>query len=789
MTSTSLTPANLRAALPDMSSQVILAGLDAPVEVYRDRYGIPHVRTQSVNDAFFAQGFVTAQDRLWHMDCDRHRAYGRWAELAGPAGLEQDLTMRRFRLKASAQVDYEAVDQETRAMLDAYSAGVNAFISSTQRLPVEYRLLTATPEPWQPWDCLAVFKVRHILMGVFESKLWRARLVNHLGPEKAAKLGYGYQRGHVLTIPPGTDYDGPPVSALEELSKGVEAINWLKESDAGSNGWVLAGNRTASGKPLLAGDPHRGLDTPNVYYQNHVACPDFDVVGLSFPGLPGFPHFGHNDSVAWCITHTGADYQDLFVERFQEGDPLRYEFKGQWLQAQVHHETVRARGAAPVRMDVTVTHHGPIIAGDPSKGFGLAFRYTATAEPNTWAEALLTMLRVKSADDLEGAMLPWVDPCNNLLFADVQGNIGYRTRGQLPTRSGANAWLPVPGWTGEHEWTGVVPFQEMPRVRNPETGYIVTANNRVVGEEYPHYIALEYAPGFRARRITDRLLALDKARVEDMAPIHGDKTSIPAQAFARLLQRVNPLDEASAKAKDLLVRWDGVIERDDVEPTIYNAFRDNMVRIVLEHIMGSLAKEAIESQGRGGPVHMARLKSRFHTMIQEDDRSLMPPGLDWDTLMANSLSSAVANLRSDLGEDMKGWQWGKVHHTQPQHTLSPSFPHLAHLLNPPSVPMGGDADTPQAGGYSAAQPFTMTGMSVARYAFDLGDWNNSAWVVPLGASGYPGSPHYADQAPVWAEVQLIPMLYDWKRIAQEAASRQELTPMGSIAGNKKARRT
>ena len=776
MATTDLTSEDLKEALPNTSSPVDLAGLDAPVEIHRDSCGIPHLRAESVHDAFFAQGFATAQDRLWHMDCDRHRAYGRWAEVAGQAGLEQDLMMRRFWLGATAMADYQVLNQETQVMLDSYAAGVNAFISSTKRLPVEYRLIGTKPEPWEPWDSLAVFKVRHILMGVFESKLWRARLVNHLGPEKAAALLPGYQEGHLLIAPPGASYAGPVVGGLEELRKGLESVNWMSTSDAGSNNWVIAGSRTASGKPLLAGDPHRALDTPNVYYQNHVSCPQFDVVGLSFPGVPGFPHFGHNEHVAWCVTHAGADYQDLYVERFQEGDPTRYQFRGQWLEAQVHHETIKVRGGEPMHVDVTVTHHGPVIAGDPVKGYGIAFRYTATAEPNTCAEALPAMLRARSADDLEESMRPWVDPCNNFLFADVQGNIGYLTRGQLPVRSRANAWLPVPGWTGEHEWNGVVPFEQMPRVRNPEGGYIVTANNRIVGDEYPHYIALDYAPEFRARRVTDRLLTINQARVDDMAAIHVESTSIPGRAFSRLLAGVEPLDEKSAEAKDRLTRWDGVIQRDGAEPTIYNAFRDRLVSLVLEPMLGPLAEEALKGTGRGGPAHVAHLKSRIHTMIQENDGSLLPGGADWNSLMRRALSEAVANLQRNLGEDMDGWQWGRLHHTKPQHTLSPSFPHLAAMLDPPSVPMGGDGDTPQAGGYSMARPFIMTGMSVARYVFDLGDWDNSRWVTPLGASGHPGSPHYADQVPVWEEVKLIPMLYDWKRIAQEAESSQELNP-------------
>ena len=774
MTITHLTNEDLTASLPDTSSARNLDGLDATVEVYRDNYGIPHVLAKTIHDAFFTQGFVTVQDRLWHMDYDRHRAYGRWAEFAGPVGLEQDILMRRFRLGASAVADFHQLNIETREMLEAYAAGVNAFIKSTSALPVEYQLVNAQPESWQPWDSLAVFKVRHIFMGVFESKMWRARLVNVLGPDIAAKLLPGYQQGQLLIVSPGAEYLGSQSEALEQLSRGAEAVNWLKEADAGSNNWVLAGSRTDSGKPLLAGDPHRALDTPNVYYQNHIAGPDFDVIGLSFPGVPGFPHFGHNNFVAWCVTHTSADYQDLFVERFQNGSSLQYQFKGDWLPAESYHETIQVRDADSVHLDVTVTHHGSVIVGEPAKGFGIAFRYTATAEANKWAEALLTMLRAKSADELEESMRVWVDPCNNFLFADVHGNIGYRTRGQLPVRSKANAWLPVPGWTGEHEWDGIVPFEEMPSIRNPDAGYIVTANNRVVGEEYPHYIALDFAPGFRAQRITDRLLALSKARVGDMAAVHADQTSIPGKAFAQLISRVTPLDKGSTEAIARLAGWNGVIDTEAVEPTIYHALHDRLVSNVLTPILGPLANDGLRSQGRGGPAHVTRLKSRSHTMIQEDDCSLLPPGSNWNTIIAKALSEAVAQLRESLGEDMDNWQWGKSHHTKPQHTLSPSFPHLAHLMNPPQISMPGDGDTPQAGSYSQSEPFIMTGMSVARYVFDLNDWDESRWVVPLGASGHPGSPHYADQAPVWAEVQLIPMSFDLTLIAGNAESHQRL---------------
>ena len=499
-----ITTEDLKQALPNVTGKVSLKGLGASVEVYRDGYGIPHIKAATERDAFFAQGFVTAQDRLWHMEYDRRRGMGRWAEVVGPQALEQDKLMRRFRLEASARADYGAVSERTRKMFDAYAEGVNALIATTESLPVEYHIAGISPEPWQPWDGLVAYKVRHILMGVFESKIWRAQAVQKLGPEKAASLIPGYEPGQLVILPPGEDYDGPLGNCLEELRDGAAALSYM--AAGGSNSWVLSGSRTASGKPILAGDSHRALDTPNVYYQNHVTCPEFDVVGLSFPGVPGFPHFGHNAWVSWCVTHLGADYQDLYIERFKSDDPEYYLYRGQWLRVETHRETIKVRGEDDVAITVPVTRHGPVISGSPEKGSGVAFKYTATEGPSDWPDSLWKMLLAQDSNQLIESMRQWVDPCNNFVIADVHGNIGYLSRGRIPVRSVANAWLPVPGWTGEHEWQGDIPFEELPVSVNPEQGYIVTANNKPVGDDYPYYISVDFTPGFRAQRVTDALL-------------------------------------------------------------------------------------------------------------------------------------------------------------------------------------------------------------------------------------------------------------------------------------------
>ena len=775
----------LQGALPRVTGTVRLAGLNGKVEIYRDRWGIPHAKASNLADAFFAQGFFTAQDRLWQMEYDRRRGAGRWAEVVGDGAVDQDVLMRRFRLADSAKEDYRSTAGDTRLMFDAYAQGVNAFIQTTESLPVEYGISGISPEPWEPWDGLVVYKVRHILMGVFESKIWRAQVVRKLGPEKTAMIFPGYEPGHLLILPPGEAYRGALDDGLEELSRGAASLNYLHESDLGSNSFALAGDRTESGMPVLAGDSHRALDTPNVYYQNHVTCPDFDVVGLSFAGLPGFPHFGHNAHVAWSVTHTWADYQDLYIERFNPDHPEQYLYQGDWLPAQVYDETIKVKGGESRDIKSVVTHHGPLIAGQPEAGSGLSFKYTATEGPESgapaWTKTLLTMLRSGDASELVESMRDWIDPVNNFLVADVKGAFGYLCRGRIPIRSMDNAWLPAPGWTGEHEWQGYIPFEEMPRSLDPESGYVATANNRPVGDDYPYYIALDFTPGFRAERVTRRLLSLDRPSAADMAEVHREMVSAPARAYLGFLQDVTPESPEAARAKAKLLGWDCRMDAAAVEPTIYSAFRDALLKDVLEGYLGpELAQASWKPEGRGLGLFLGRLKARLIVLIASDDRRMLAPGETWQGLMSRALTRAVAELAARLGGDMdsgiEAWQWGRVHLAKPTHTLSASRPDLAELLDPPPIPSSGDGDTPLAGGYAAANFATVTSLSVARYSYDTANWDNSLWVVPLGASGHPGSPHYHDQSESWRKVEMVPMEYDWAGIADNSETQQRLEP-------------
>jgi penicillin amidase len=780
--------ARLRAAVPDVTRPVAVPALAARAEVWRDREGVPHVRAASLRNAFVAQGFVHAQDRLWHMEYDRRRAAGRWAEYVGASGVPDDALMRRLRLAACARSEYDALNGETRAMLDAYAAGVNAFIQTQgadHQLPIEFQLLEARPEPWEPWQSLAVFKVRHAMMGTWQLKAWRAQLVRHLGVDRAARLCPGTPANPVLIVPPGLAADGPAFDMLGDLAQDSVVPASLIDWETGSNNWAVAGHRTASGKPLVAGDPHRPLDVPNVYYQNHVACPELDAIGFSFPGVPGFPHFGHTQSVAWCVTHAQADYQDLYVERFHPDDARRYEYRGEWHEAATSRETIRVRNGEPVTIDVTVTRHGPIVLGDPRRGHAVAIRYTGTEAPNATAETLLPMLRARSADEFETAARRWVDPVQNLVFADnrgASGAIGYRTRGHVPVRARANAWLPVPGWDGRHEWEGTVAFEAMPALRDPPEGLIVTANSRIVGAEYPHHLGLDYGADFRTRRLWERLLPLARATAADMAAIHADRVSIAARelvasldGLAEALRQATAPDPAVSGALGELLAWDAEMDAERVAPTIYAAFRERLLRELMAPLLGPLAAEAFAGAPRGAVGHMARLRSLLAGWIRQDDRAFLPPGMNWPAMLARALTGAVAEL-GRLAPREDGRRWGQLHATGPRHPLSAMFPDWADVLDPPSVSMGGDGDTVQQAGFFGGAGYGVTVLSVSRYVFDLGDWDRSGWIVPLGASGHAGSPHYGDQLPTWSATRLVPMRYDWTRIREEAATHQTLEP-------------
>lgn len=749
-----------RSAYGEQMHDVQVEGLDDVVVIERDAWGIPSVRASSVRDAFFGQGYVQAQDRLGQLEYDRRRAYGRWAEVVGRSALGFDVFARRCRLGDAARREHDALDEDSRATLSAFAAGVNASLAQLDELPPDLALVDVRPDAWEPWDCCAVFLVRHVAFANWQKKLWRGRLIATLGVEAVAELEGVDARETPLIVPPGDLWRSGAV-VHDDLQPVLEASALMADAAQGSNAWAIGGARTKSGRPLLAGDPHRMVEVPGVYYQCRLACPEFDAAGLAFVGVPGFPHFGQTEHVAWCVTNANGDYQDLYVERFRGASPFEYDAGDGWLTADARSETVAIRDSEPVTVDCLETRHGPVVFGDPAHGHAVALRSTALVEPSTGLSVLARMLSVRSVDDLDEVMRAWVDPANNFVSADGGGNISYRSIGRIPVRSQANAWGPVPGWEHEHEWTGYVPYEEMPRLRNPDGDLIITANQRIVGDDYPHYLGLDYALPYRAERIHARLDDAKDLGASDMPTVHRDRRSLGAEVWVDAFGALEGADDYERRALAVLREWDRDMDADSAGAAVYVAARDAVGRVIAHNraLAPLRAPMAGEPSNTFTPLEL-RLWPMLTALLATANTRLLPNGRDWPDVLAAGLSDGVGVLRTALGDDISSWRWGALHVCAPSHPLGFAEPAWAGRLNPPGVEMGGEWDTVFSAAHPAGFGFGVTTASVARYVFDLADRAASGWVVPLGASGDPDSPHYADQQPSWSAGELLPIFTD-----------------------------
>ncbi|MDP9371824.1 MAG: penicillin acylase family protein, partial [Chloroflexota bacterium] len=576
--------ASLRRPLPRLAGELTLPGLAAPVEVIRDRWGVPHLYARGNADLFMAQGFVHAQERLWQMELQRRTGRGQLAEIFGPVALESDRFLRTLGFGRIAEREADALAGETREAVEAYVRGVNAFIAAGgSRLPVEFTILRFRPRPWEPADVLAWGKIMALnLSGNWTTEVLRARIVAAVGVERAAELDPAYPDDHPLTIPGGVRYRpdlGADALDAEEATRPFAGGGDI--GPQGSNAWVVGGARAAGGRPLLANDPHLALQMPSLWYENHLTGGDYEVAGTSIPGSPGVV-IGHNARVAWGVTNGMNDVQDLYIERFDPADPTgtRYEFRGAWERAEVVREEIAVRGRPAETLEVRVTRHGPVISplipptgadGDgATRDQALALRWTAL-EPGRLLQSVLAIDRARDWASFRAALADWTVPPQNFVYADVDGHFGYALGGDLPVRARGDGRLPVPGWTGEWEWTGIIPHDELPHALDPAAGYVVTANNRIVApEEAPHMHA-EWASGYRAARIHELIGATPLHDAASFGRIHRDLRSLPGLAFAALARegRLPAADAVERAARDALAAWDGDLIADSTAGLIY----------------------------------------------------------------------------------------------------------------------------------------------------------------------------------------------------------------------------
>ncbi|MGH3281619.1 MAG: penicillin acylase family protein, partial [Trebonia sp.] len=535
--------------------------------ITRDEYGVPQVRGETSADAWAGMGYACATDRLFQMEYDRRRACGRWAEVEGPTALGPDVLARRLGLAAAARRAIDVMSPRLAAAFGAYADGVNqAIADGAAPLPARHAV-----EPWQAWQSVAAYLVRHVHMGQWQHKLANAVLLARAGAEAFERLQTRPTAGSPVAVPPDGRLTHAVTSLLDEAVSDIEGhLGFLAEVEPGSNAWAVSGRRTAHGGAVICNDSHRALDTPNVYWQCRVTGPDFDVTGATFPGLPGFPHFGYNGSVAWAITHADADTQDLYLERFAG---TRYLTPEGWAEAEVRQERINVRGGAPVTIAAWATRHGPIVHGRPEDGWGLALQWTGTHRPNRGFECLLPMLTAQTVADLASAQDGWVEPVNNLVCADTSGDIAYQCRGELPVRSSdGGRRLPVPGWEGACEWTGTVPFAALPAVRDPEAGFVMTANNAITDGSEP-YISYTFTQPWRAERLRSLLAGTGTLSADELAGIQADTVSLQARGWGRLLADLGPFDDEDAEsARTLLAGFDGDLALESGPALLYACF-------------------------------------------------------------------------------------------------------------------------------------------------------------------------------------------------------------------------
>lgn len=776
----------VRRAWPQIDGEVQVAGLSAPVQVIRDKWGVPHLYAQNEIDLFFAQGYVHAQDRLWQMEISRRTASGRLSEFLGRRGLNTDYFMRVFGMRRGAEKDWALMDEESQALLTAYSDGINAFIETHRNsLPVQFTLMGVDPEPWSPIDSLAWGKVlTYSLSGNYRLELLRAQMIAALGEDVTQQLLPPYGDQMPLIVPAGVQgYNSLKNARFTKLDE-VDAFLGTEPGPVwGSNDWVVSGSRTDTGKPLLANDTHLGLNMPSTWYENGLHGGRFDSVGFTFPGVPGVV-LGHNARIAWGASNVNPDIQDLYIEKLNDlQNPTQYEFEGQWLDLQIITETIVIRGQQPLDAPVYITQHGPIVNDvvDDTIGQPLALRWGAL-EGSTLMKAILKINLASNWDEFREALRYWDAPSQNFVYADVDGNIGYQTPGRIPIRpAGDQGLVPMPGWTGENEWQGFIPFDDLPSILNPSTGFLASANNKIVSDDYPYSLTYDWDPGYRAKRITDLLAADDHVTFDDMQTIQADTYSLAAEAIAPYLLAIQPEGDLQTQALDLVRNWDKRYEIDRAGASVYQVWYWFLLKDTLDDNLGQdvADKYLVGQYERHGTFQLPMM---IKLMAQPDhpwfDDTTTPQVETRDDIVRRSLADALDWLSQRYGNDPTKWTWGRLHTINfvevplGQSGIAP----LEWIFNSGAIAARGDNFTIDAGSFRYSNPFVMVHGASERDVIDLGDLSNSVMIQTTGQSGLPFHPHRQDFISMWQNVEYHPMFFDRADIEANAEGTLTLTP-------------
>jgi penicillin amidase len=787
------------AATPQTSYAV--PGLAAPGEILVDRWGIPHLYASSQPDVFFLQGFNAARDRLWQIDLWRRRGLGRLSAAFGPSYLEQDRAARLFLYRGDIAAEWRAYADDAEAIAGAFTAGVNAYVELVERgevpLPVEFATLGYAPERWAPED---VVRIRsHGLVDNVASEVARALVLRDFGGE-AEGLRRRLEPPWEFQVPDGLDLGVIPDGVLDVYDLATQAVEFSAEANAarlagaaaasararrlgsiGSNNWAISGTRTASGRPILANDPHRTQGVPSLRYLAHLVAPGLDVIGAGEPALPGIS-IGHNESVAFGLTIFAIDQEDLYVYETRPGSPQEYRYGDGWETMRVVQEAVPVRGAADETVTLRFTRHGPVVAADEQKRSAFAVR-SVWFEPGTSAYfASIAYMRAGNWDEFVAGLRRWGAPGENQVYADRSGHIGWKPCGLTPVRPNWDGLLPVPG-DGRYEWAGFLDPDELPVEFDPQRGWVATANAENLPDDYPYRerkIGFEWAAPFRLQRIVSVLRRRRRSSLADSRRLQVDHRSIPATRVVPLLAGLAPQDPRLARAIALLGDWDYELSPGSAAAALFEVWNSiELPRALLRAALGS--EDAVDAVWPGDPVVLLALLER------PDDRLGAQPRETRDRVLAESLGRAVARTEELLGPDWSRWAWGRLHVARFEHPLSPVVgPELERKLNVGPVPVGGGGETVGDTGYSTGPPpddveglrewFRVASGASFRQLIDVGGWDRSETINNPGQSGDPDSPHYRDLIELWAAGRTVPMLYSRRRVERAAERRIVLQP-------------
>lgn len=746
-----------RDALSPINGKLVVTGLQEPVDVLRDRWGVPHIYARNQHDLFFAQGFVVAQDRLFQMELWKRTGQGRLAEVLGPSAVQRDINARLLRYRGDMNAEYESYSPDTRAILRAFTDGINAEIRSLTAkgrpgLPIEFQLAGFAPEPWKPEDCLNRMAAFSMTGNAF-SELRDAELITKFGAERASAL-LNLDPKVKLDPAAGLDFTGLNPSLLHSLVGSDVRVEFPSDAAQGSNNWTISGSLTSTGKPILANDPHRVMAVPSLRYIVHLVAPGWNVIGAGEPGLPGVA-VGHNQQIAWGFTIFGLDQQDLYLEELNPRDPLQYKTETGWARMRVEHEKIVVKGAPSVAVELRFTRHGPVLWEDGKRA--LALRWVG-ADPGTAGYlGSLAVDRATNWDEFEQAMQRWKVPSENIVYADRAGNIGEHSTGSAPLRKNWTGLLPVPG-AAHYEWSGYVPNSELPHSHNPREEFIATANHRMIPENYPYKVGFEWAAPYRAHRIEEVLSGIRekgrKVTLEDLEKLQTDVVSLPARQLVGLLKAASP---SPTSATEMLLAWDATLSRDSAAGALYELWVRDLRTVASAKAGSDLSMESmLEDLSHPSPKVFGddAIAGRNQMLVQTAD-------------------SAWKEAEALLGPNSREWSWGRLHKIRFRHSLD-RLPGVGDLFDLGPLSRPGDGNTVNA--TWAGDNFEQQSGASFREILDTADWDHSLAVNTPGQSGQPGSPHYSDLLPLWDNGQYFPLAYSRQAVEANAQDRLVLAP-------------